>query len=173
MTDIRELLIDGIDQLHDWMDGSIRDLTLEQLNWNPDGKTISAGFAVWHVVRTQDNITNFVMQRKTPIWLEQGYVEKFGLPKVEQGTGMPNDDARDLQINDLALLREYGTAVNDCVKDYLKDVDMATLEEVQMIKPLGEMPKWKVFRQVCMTHGFMHLGEVNANKGLMGMPFFI
>lgn len=38
-------------------------------------------------------------------------------------------------------------------------------------KPLGEMPKWKVFRQVVMTHGFMHLGEINLTKGLMGMQF--
>ena len=37
----------------------------------------------------------------------------------------------------------------------------------------GEMPKWKVLRQVVMTHGFMHLGEVNAIKGQLGLQFSI
>jgi hypothetical protein len=35
------------------------------------------------------------------------------------------------------------------------------------------MPKWKVLRQVVMTHGFMHLGEVNTIKGALGQSFSI
>jgi hypothetical protein len=71
------------------------------------------------------------------------------------------------------LLREYSAAVAaDCLA-FLKQVPLETLEEVQMIKPLGEMPKWRVFRQVVMTHGFMHLGEVNAIKGQLGLQFSI
>ena len=50
---------------------------------------------------------------------------------------------------------------------------MESLEEVQMIRPLGEMPKWRVLRQVVMTHGFMHLGEMNAIKGQLGLQFAI
>jgi hypothetical protein len=30
-----------------------------------------------------------------------------------------------------------------------------------------------VIRQVIMTHGFMHLGEINAVKGQLGLGFFI
>ena len=40
-------------------------------------------------------------------------------------------------------------------------------------KPLGEMPKWRVVRQVLMTHGFMHLGEMNVLRGMMGLQFSI
>jgi hypothetical protein len=50
---------------------------------------------------------------------------------------------------------------------------MENLEGMQMIRPLGEMPKWKVVRQVIMTHGFMHLGEINAIKGQLGLGFFL
>jgi len=42
-----------------------------------------------------------------------------------------------------------------------------------MIRPLGEMPKWKVCRQVLMTHGFMHLGEMNLIRGILGLQFMI
>ncbi len=171
--DIRDVLIDGISQMNEWMDGALDGLTPEQVNFLPAGNALSIGFNAWHVFRTQDNITNFVFRKQPPIWMAQGYLEKLGLPKVEQGTGMEMETARNIQIADLALLREYGQAAGkDCVA-YLKDVDMDSLNEVQMIKPLGEMPRWKVFRQVCMTHGFMHLGEVNAVKGQLGLGFFI
>jgi hypothetical protein len=172
-VDIRDVLIDGIAQMNEWMDGAIRDLSPEQVNYLPEGKTVSIGFNAWHVFRTQDNITNFVFRKQSPIWMEQGYLEKLGLPKVEQGTGMDLGTARSLTISDPSVLREYGDKVGkDCVS-YLKDVDVDSLNEVQMIKPLGEMPRWRVFRQVCMTHGFMHLGEVNAIKGQLGLGFFL
>ncbi|MGI8925770.1 MAG: DinB family protein [Tepidiformaceae bacterium] len=171
--DIRDVLIDGIEQLNSWLDEAIKDLTPEQLNHLPEGKMVSPGFSAWHVLRTQDNITNYVFQKKPTIWMERGYVERMGLPKVDQGTGMDLEAARAIRIEDPALLREYGALVAKESVAYLKGVPLETLEEIQMIRPLGEMPRWKVFRQVVMTHGFMHLGEINAVKGMLGMQFGI
>ncbi|MCC6416968.1 MAG: DinB family protein [Gemmataceae bacterium] len=148
-------------------------MSTEQVNWLPEGKTVSAGFNAWHVLRTQDNIVNFVFQKKPPVWMAAGFLERMALPKVEQGTGMGLEQARGIAIPDVGLLREYGAAVRGEVVGYLRGVDLAELEEVQLIKPLGEMPKWRVVRQVLMTHGFMHLGEINLIKGLLGMQFSI
>jgi hypothetical protein len=169
----RDILIDGVTQLGEWFEDALKGLSPEQLNYLPDGKTLSIGFNAWHIYRTADNIVNFVMKREQPIWLRTGLVEKMGLPKVDQGTGMGLEDARSIKINDSAQLLEYGNAVLGEVVDYLKNVPYATLEEIQMVKPLGEMPKWRVFRQVVMTHGFMHLGEVNGLRGQLGLSFSI
>jgi hypothetical protein len=170
---IQDLLIDGVEQLKEWSDDALRGLTAEQLNYLPNGRCVSIAFNAWHIYRTADNIVNFVMKREQPIWLAQGYVERFALPKVEQGTGMGLDDARAITISESGLLLEYGNKVLDDVVAFLKVVPDATLDEVQMIKPLGEMPKWRVFRQVIMTHGFMHLGEINGLRGQLGLPFTI
>ncbi|MEO9254272.1 MAG: hypothetical protein ABI305_01940, partial [Tepidiformaceae bacterium] len=105
--DIRDVLIDGIEQMNDWFDNETKDLTAEQLNWLPQGKTVSAGFNTWHLARTQDNITNFVFQRKQPVWITGGYFERMNLPKVDQGTGMGLEAARAVTIADPALLQEY------------------------------------------------------------------
>ncbi len=172
--DTRDLLIDGITQLSEWMDEALNGLTAEQLNWLPDGKTTSIGFSAWHIMRTSDNIVNFVFQNRKPtIWLERGYVDRLALPKNDQGTGMPLDNARAIQISDPAVLREYGKAVAADVVAFLKGANMDDLDEIQMIKPLGEMPKINVVRQVMMTHGFMHLGEINLIRGIMGFQFSI
>jgi hypothetical protein len=172
-VDIRDVLIDGIDQLAEWTDNALEGLTADQVNWLPDGKTVSIGFNAWHVMRTSDNIVNFVFQKQQPIWLRENYLERFGLPKVEQGTGMALDTARDLHVNDPGLLREYGRKVHGEVVGFVRNVSEAELAEVQMVKPLGEMPKWRIVRQVLMTHGFMHLGEINVLRGMMGLQFFI
>jgi hypothetical protein len=173
MVEVRDILIDGVDQMTEWLAGAIKDLTNEQVNYLPTGMTTSIGFNTWHVVRTADNITNFVMQdRKPPIWMSKGYVERGDLPKVDQGTGMDMEISRGLKF-DNAVLREYLADVREDTLAFLKVVPMEKLEEVQMIRPLGEMPKWRVIRQVVMTHGFMHLGEVNAVKGQLGLGFFI
>ncbi|GAB4334114.1 MAG: hypothetical protein Kow0010_20950 [Dehalococcoidia bacterium] len=171
--DIRDLLVDGVEQLNDWTLDALKDLSLDQINEVPGGKTVSAGFNAWHIWRTMDNIANFVFQRKQPVWLEQGYCEKMGLPKVDQGTGMSLEEAQALKINDKDLLVSYGREVGASTVDFLKNVPLETIEEMQMIKPLGEMPRWRVFRQVVMTHGFMHLGEINMYRGLKGLQFSI
>jgi hypothetical protein len=170
----RDILIDGVTQLGEWTEDAIKGLDAQQLNYLPaEGRCVSIAFNAWHVYRTADNIVNFVMKREQPIWLAQGYVEKMGLPKVEQGTGMGLDDAHNIRIDDSGLLVEYGNKVIADALAWLKDVPYETLAEVQMIKPLGEMPKWRVARQVIMTHGFMHLGEINALRGQLGLPFSI
>ena len=156
--DVRDVLIDGVEQLNDWVHGGIESLSPDQVNWLPEGKSVSIGFNAWHILRTEDNITNFVLQKRMPVW-------------VDQGTGMGLEDARAIRIDDVALLCEYGEKVGAQAIDYLKNVPLDELLEVQMVRPLGEMARWKVIRQVMMTHGFMHLGEINALKGQLGLQF--
>ena len=38
-----------------------------------------------------------------------------------------------------------------------------------MVKPLGEMPAIRALGQVCMTHGFTHLGELELCRTLLGL----
>lgn len=171
--DARDVLIDGIEQLFEWLVDNTKDLTAEQLNWLPPGRGISIGFNLWHVARTADNITNFVFLRRQPIWITDGFVERMGLPKVDQGTGMTLDDARSVSIADPAALLDYTDRVGKATVAFVKTVDPAVLAERQLIKPLGEMVKARVLRQVIMTHGFMHLGEINALKGQLGLSFGI
>ncbi len=147
-------------------------LTVEQLCDTRGGVTNSIGWDVWHVVRTIDNIIHFVFDREQPVWLQHNFHEQWGLPKVDQGTGMSLEDARAMKFR-LADLRDYGAKVSVATIEFLENVPLETLDEVQMVRPLGEMPRWKVLRQVVMTHGFMHLGEINGTKGQLGLGFSI
>jgi hemolysin-activating ACP:hemolysin acyltransferase len=54
----------GLRQLHGSYDEAIADLTDEQLHWRANEHGLPISFILWHYVRTQDNVVNFVLQRK-------------------------------------------------------------------------------------------------------------
>ena len=38
-----------------------------------------------------------------------------------------------------------------------------------MVRPLGEMPAIRALGQVCVSHGFTHLGELELSRTLLGL----
>jgi hypothetical protein len=158
-------------RLHRAFDQAFEGLTPEQIHRVPAGhpKANTIGWGVWHYVRTEDNVVRFVLQNRRPIvWKEGGYADKLGLPPVAQGTGMSTEEAQALRINDLGLFREYVRQVWASTDEYLASIDPAALDAVVTIKPLGDMPAIRALAQVCVSHGFMHAGEIELARTLVG-----
>jgi hypothetical protein len=53
--------------------------------------------------------------------------------------------------------------------EWLANPDESTFDAPVMVKPLGEMPAIRALGQVCMTHGFTHLGEIELIRTLLGL----
>jgi hypothetical protein len=158
-------------RLHKSYDKAIEGLTPEQLHQvparHPKANTIAWG--VWHYVRTEDNVVRYILQNRRPIvWAEGGYAEKLGLPPVAQGTGMSTEESQGLRIKDLGLFREYMNKVWASTDEYLAKVDPAALDATVTIKPLGDMPAIRALAQVCVGHGFLHVGEIELARTLVG-----
>jgi hypothetical protein len=73
-----------------------------------------------------------------------------------------------MRIKDLGLFREYMTKVWAATDEYLAKVDPAALDTVVTIKPLGDMPAIRALAQVCVSHGFTHVGEIELARTLVG-----
>ena len=52
---------------------------------------------------------------------------------------------------------------------YLASADDEFLQQKTTVKPLGEMPIQSAIGNMCLTHGFTHLGEIAHLRGLMGL----
>jgi hypothetical protein len=156
-------------QQHNMYNDAVLDLTDEQLNWKANEKGHPASFILWHYVRTEDNIIQFVLQRKPTVWLEGGLHEKLGLPGNAQGTGMSLEDAQALRLEPKEAFFDYMQAVWKATDEFLASVDDAYLEQRTTVKPLGEMPIQNAIGNMCLTHGFTHLGEIAHLRGLMGL----
>ena len=159
-------------RLHAMLDRSVADLTPEQWHAIPGDNPAAnhIAFELWHYARTEDNIVRFIIQGRRPtVWMEGRWAERLGLPPVMQGTGMPPAEAQAMRIADLAAFKEYVQAVWASTSEWLSNPDTSVFDTPVLVKPLGEMPAIRALGQVCMTHGFTHLGELELSRTLLGL----
>ncbi len=147
---------------------SVEDLTIEQLNHQPSERAHSIGFDIWHVVRTVDNVVFFVFDRERPVWLRDGYVERFGLPKVAQGTGMTDEEARALRFPEPSEFAEYIDVVREAAVARIRAIGSDGLAEVTTVNPWGERSKAEHCLQVLIAHGNGHIGRCSLARALLG-----
>ena len=164
---IVEFLRPHFHRLHQSQEQAIQDLTPEQFHWLPSGNGNHIAFTIWHCVRTEDNVTRFVLQNRRPtIWLENGWNEKFGLDRIAQGTGMSHDDATDVRFPSVADFTGYMQDVWRATEEYLASLRDEDLGHVVTIKPRGEFTVGDTLQEIVLTHQFSHLGEIWALRGL-------
>lgn len=145
-------------------------LTVEQLSDTHGGLTNALGFDVWHVVRTTDNIVHFVFEREQPVWLTGGFHERWGLPKVDQGTDMAVDEAYALRFPLPTEFCRYIHAVQDAVVPRIAAMSEDYLATVQFIRPWGEIPRMEAIAHGLIGHGNGHLGRACLARSLYGLP---
>lgn len=169
MSALVDFIRSGLRQLHATYRDAIADLSLDQLHWRANDHGCPIAFILWHYYRTEDNVIQFVIQRKPTVWLEGGWDKRFGLDRIAQGTGMSLEDAQGLRINSKEDFLAYMDAVAKATDDYLATLDDEALQQKTTVKPLGEMPVRNAIGDMCLTHGFTHLGEIQHLRGLQGL----
>ena len=165
--ELMDFLRSEIRGMHRLYDRVTDGLTDEQVNRVPDGGHQNLAFSLWHYVRTEDNVIQFVIQRKPTVWMEGGWPEKFGLDSKSQGTGFTDDEARGFRINGIADFRTYMSDVFKKTEAYVANVSEEELARTITVKPLGEMTILQNMSGMVLTHGYRHLGEIEFAKGLV------
>jgi len=169
MSMVIDFIRETIHPQHERWDGAVSDLSPEQIHYHP-GVGNHIGFIVWHYVRTEDNVVQFVFQnRQPPVWLQGGYDQAFGLPRTAQGTGMPAEEAARLRLPAAEQWMPYQRAVWQATDAWLASVTEADLQRPVLIRPFGEIPILTALRQILISHGYMHLGQVYHLRTLQGL----
>lgn len=166
--DVQAYLKHFIGNLHRDYQRALADLSDDELYYRPGAQTNHIAFTAWHYVRTEDNVVNFVLQRRTTVWLEQGLDERWGLPRIAQGTGMPREDAYALRLPSVGAFLDYAGAVWASTDAYLETVTPAELSRITKILPFGEIPVLQALGQTLIAHGNQHLGEIWQTRELQG-----
>ncbi|HLZ70264.1 MAG TPA: DinB family protein [Dehalococcoidia bacterium] len=168
MVEIREYLRYFIDQLHGNYEKALADLTADEWRHRPGPETNHIGFTAWHWVRTEDNVVNFVLQRKNTVWLDQGLDQNWQLPKAAQGTGMPREEAHAMTVPPPAEFLPYARAVWQSTAPYYAALTPDELDRVVRVMPFGEIPVLQALGQILIAHGNQHLGEIWLTRELQG-----
>ena len=153
------------------LNGSIEELSAEELNAQPLEGSPSIGFHVWHVLRTIDNIVNFVFHRDRPVWVAEGLDKAWDMPRIDQGTGMTFDESTALQFASAADLVSYGADVRETVQPKIAAMDEAFLVGTTPARIAGEMTeraRIETLGQVVIAHGREHFGQVQVLRQLLG-----
>ena len=74
-----------------------------------------------------------------------------------------------LRIHSRDAFLEYMRAVWKATDEFLAAADDDFLAQTTTVKPLGEMPIRNAIGNMCLTHGFTHLGEIQHLRGLQGL----
>ena len=164
------ILRSSLKSMHALLDKAVEGMTADQLNFRPSEGGVSGFFSLWHYVRTEDNIVNFVTQARPTVWLNGGYNEKFGLPRNSQGTGMTEAEANAVQVQDVKAWHGYQQGVWAATDAYLASMSPDEFNSRRVtIKPLGEMSLWEGIYGVCLSHGYRHVGEIEYVRGVQGL----
>ena len=163
-----EYLYQGMKYLH----ASLRDArnaSEEQLHFTPDHQTHSVAWVLWHSARIEDSIIQRVAQEKDLIWRQSDWAARSGLPAKGIGTGQSPEEAQQLRITGLKVFGEYAEAVADATEAYLRGTTAAELEREVQVGERTETVGGAILLHL-ITHLNGHRGEINALRGMQGLP---
>lgn len=150
---------------------SLGDLTPDELHALPIEDSTSIGFNAWHVLRSADNIVQFVFHREPPVWRQQGLAEAWDFPRNEQGTGMDLADVQAMRFPDVESLERYCRDTTDAVVAKIETMDDASFAETVSARIEGDMlelTRGAMLGQVVVSHGNQHLGYIHILRQLLG-----
>ena len=144
-----------------------RNGTDEQLHFVPEQGSHSIAWCLWHTARVEDLIISRVAAQPA-VWSEQ-WAERTGLPYEGFGTGMSDEDARQVHVADMAALSDYQDAVFERTAHFLEN---ATEEDLEREIPArnGTESVGEAISLHMMGHFNGHRGEINTLRGMQGMP---
>jgi hypothetical protein len=166
------LLREQLRAAHEYLEGTMADVTPEMAQWIPPGKATPIGANYLHLVQTEDGIVQQVLQQKEMLGATT-WADKLGASEPQPPPGTTEQDyfdwSRRVQV-DLPVLREYAQAVYSASDDYLAGLSSGDLDEVLDLTALGMPPvtrAWVVTRYL-IGHADNICGETSTMKGLQG-----
>jgi hypothetical protein len=163
-----ELLRIAFADLHKEILEDVAELTPDELFWQPDEGVNHIGFLLWHVLRDEDTVICQAVRQQPEVWATGGWARRFGMDEKEQGTGFDSAALPSVRY-DLKALLKYGDAVWRQTEAALAELDPARLDE-----SLSWSETWRLANLLttgCLSHGWVHLGEIRQLRGLRGWKF--
>jgi hypothetical protein len=166
------LLQQGIQIAHQFLEGTMADVTEAQLHWIPPGIANPLGATYAHVVLSEDMIINGMLQEKPPLFASS-WLGKVGVsePMPQPGPEWENYGtwAKRVQV-DLAALRVYAQIVYATTDAYI-----ASLTESDLDRPvdlsvagMGQVNVAWILNGLVIAHAHNICGEIACLKGLQG-----
>jgi hypothetical protein len=168
-------------------DDTLKRLQEADLRASPDG-LCSIVWHVWHMTRIEDVVANSMLRGSPEILDRDGWLERLGVDVRLVGTGDSDEEVRGFSERvDVSALLSYRDAVGRETRAWVRDLDVATLDEVPDLAPrlaatppiVGERALWLLrfytgksgaflLTFPITNHGFMHWAEARVTRSRLG-----
>jgi hypothetical protein len=156
----------------------LKDLTPQQLRWQPQAHDTTITFAVWHAYRSCDELVHGLVMRRSSVFVSGDWASR--LPVSQTGVTPFGNGLRRQQIAainlDPAELIAYAHAVGESIVEYMASL---TAEEAAQDVPLpffaqaypgyDHLSRAETVAFFAIGHTSEHLGEVQMLKGMQGL----
>jgi DinB superfamily len=156
----------------------VKDMTPEQLRWQPEGHDTSINFAIWHTYRAADDLCHGLALHRPSVWASGKWEARLPVRDTGAsafGNGLTREQIGRLDFDTGALIA-YAKAVGESLNSWLESAtDAEAGEEVNLpffatVYPGYErMTRIEAVTFFAIGHTAEHLGEVQFVKGLMGL----
>ena len=152
---------------HEWLEGTMADVTPEQAAWQPAGDAVPAGAHYAHHIIGEDFFIQNLFQGKPPL-MASTFAGTAGFSEP-MPMGPWADWARSVAI-DVPAVKAYAQAVYAATDSYLAGI---TEEELNRDLDLSAMGmgtvKLSYLLNQILTDIALHCGEISCIKGLQGL----
>lgn len=160
------LLKDQVKQAHEVVEGTVADMTPEQLAWRPGGNANPPAALLNHLTSGEDFFLK-MMTGQQPLAMGP-YAGKTGASEPHP-MGNYGEWAQRVQI-ELPQALDYMRAVFKSTEDYLETLKPEDLDrEIDMSSAgLGKMSLGGFISMISVIHPSNHIGEISCMKGQQG-----
>ena len=162
------LLRTAFADLHSELVDDVTGLGPDGLFWQPAPGVNHIGFLLWHIIRDEDSVICQSILRRRELWATSGWAERLGMDTRDQGTGFADEALGDFRY-DFSELMAYAWDVWAQTDEALSGLDPGRLDE-----KLTWSESWRLVNLLttgCLSHGWVHLGEIRQLRGLRGWKF--
>lgn len=124
-----EIILKSLEENAGYIADAVKDLTPEELAWNPRPHSNSIIFLIWHLARVEDLWINQVLKGGQQLYEADGWYRKFGTEPQDNGFGYTVEKLAVWKAPSLELLGEYAAAVRKTAVAYIKGVTENELDE--------------------------------------------
>jgi hypothetical protein len=166
------LLKDQMQEAHNLLEATMKDIDFNKLNWIPPGTANPLGATYAHAIVAEDRIVNGLLNGKTPLSASD-WAGKTGesepMPRFDTNEWSRYYDwTRKVRIN-LNQMRHYAQAVYKNTEDYLSSLSEEELDKKIKIEGMGEKPLSWILTEMLIAHTDNITGEISAVKGMQGL----
>jgi len=162
------LLRTQFESAHEWIEGTMADVTADVANWVPPGKPATIGANYVHHAFGEDALINMALRGGAPMAMTT-FAGRIGADEPPPA-GAWGDWGRTVRV-DPDTARTYAQAVYANTDNYLaslsdddleKDVDMSMIG-------VGTIPLGRFLGGLLLLDTVAHCGEISCLKGLQGL----